>query len=570
MSFKRDEFNPDQPREPNGQFGSGGAGAAKKEALSGKGGASAPAMSPHLEKAHAKHAAAVEEYGAAKTALAAALKSGDPTAIAAAQATHKYAMNKTSSAKHVIKKLSGLHEAKAPEAKAPEPKPAPPPPAKAPEPPPPPAPEPVHPKVAKVMSKYEQAKQEYEQAKVALAEAKKGGNLEEIAKAQAHHKYTMNKTSSAKHVIKKMSGQASDITVVKESPKAAAPKPAAPPVEAKPSMLGSYKSLTTVKVAGKNEAGGPLVGVVVGQNPAGTHSLVLQLGKGEPEWQANATLSTHLANSTWAKNQEKIAQEAIQSGKHETALIMPVKAQPASKPTPQVKSKEPVHVSPAQAGNALAMKAPSAWGKAHYSEWAKSLTTKETSAIVSYSNSGYGPTNAALRKGTVEGNSHVKEHVAQLDSALAKAPRLPHDVMLSRGMDGDLSHLKEGMKYEDKGFMSTSVGDKAAFDHKDNILRINAPKGTHGAYLLQSSHSHEKEYLLARGSQVRVTKVEMKGSKRYIHGDLIVTDAGNKDAAEQKLTEEEMQRLIEEEPETGDLSRNPRFNGHADDLIVTE
>jgi hypothetical protein len=571
---RTDDFNPNQPRAANGQFGEGGGGAASKES----GGNGAKASNPKHEKAKKKYEEALAEYETAKTYLAYAKGGGDPETIAKAQAQHKYAMNKTSSAKHVMKKLeappSEAPKAEAPKAEAPKAE-AP----KAPEPKPdPPAPEPPKPEPSpikgKAEMKYEAALKEYDAAKEALAEAKKSGDAAAIEKAKAQHKYAMNKTSSAKHVMKKLSDNEGG-TFSKAAPaKTEAPKPTAKETPKAPAPHLEHGN--TVKVAGATEAGGPKVGTVVGWNTEGTHTAILQLGKTEAEWHPNEKLSAHTANSSWAKEQEAIGKQVAKElgpGKSsmgplnleaevgqasKAAAKEKAQAKP-KKPTPQVSSSSSASsVSKTKAGPELVKSNPHAWGTAHYSAWKSSLTSKENSSIVAYSGSAYHSINSSLRKGDAS-----NAHVAAIDAALAKSPGLPHDTVLKRGMGGNFP-VEVGMTYHDKGYMSTSVSEGFGGSNK---MVINAPKGSKGAYLVQSSHPGEKEFLLPRGSQIKVTKVETIGGVRYIHGDLMPDVKLDQQQEWESLTEEERERLNAEEPEQDDLTNNPKFISTEEDFL---
>ena len=573
MTTTRDEYEP--LHEPagspaGGQFMSAGGG--------GGGGATTekePGEHPMLGTAKEKHAEITGAYLAAKAALAEAKKGGDAEKIAAANKLHLNLMHKASSAKLVVQKLSGTAAPKveAPKA-APAPTPAPP---VAPAAPPQPI---VHPMLASATEKHAAAVKVYYEAKAALGAAKSTGDPAKIAAAEKLHKQLMLKASSAKMVVQKLTGQHSS-----SAKPAATPAPAPAPVQVAPHLAKG----STVKVLGKTAGGGPLVGTVLAGHTQGQHSLVLQLGAVKAEWHTNASLASHTTNSAWAKEQEQIGQQTAQKvslaayssstdkpvnmltlmpqavqaqhfAAENAALHSANEAKIAAK-TVQVAG---VTVTPDKAGPDLAKQAPHVWGAVHYDEWKASLKGKENSAVAAYTGSAYQSINPALRAG---GNHELAQHI---DSALAKAPGTPHELTLTRGVSGSFP-VEVGGVYHDKGYMSTSLSNGFGGNNK---FVITAPKGSKGAYLVQSQHSSEKEFLLPRGSQLHVTKVEHIGGVRHIHANLlpdVKLDAAEQHEGEwKKLTEEEMARLVAAEPPEADLSRNEKFNSTAADLVLVK
>ncbi len=73
-----------------------------------------------------------------------------------------------------------------------------------------------------------------------------------------------------------------------------------------------------------------------------------------------------------------------------------------------------------------------------------------------------------------------------------------------------------GKTLEDKGFMSTSVGDRAAFGGSV-LLEIEAPPGTPMAYVAPISHYQgEREMLLAAGTRYKVMSVSSHGHQTVV------------------------------------------------------
>lgn len=154
------------------------------------------------------------------------------------------------------------------------------------------------------------------------------------------------------------------------------------------------------------------------------------------------------------------------------------------------------------------------WGKQHHGKWAASLSTSERDAIEDYTGADYSQINGALRGGmnAEKGQGQIARQAREIDSAISKAPPLDADTVLFRGMGkGAGVTFKVGQEFSDKGFVSTSmdrnVGDDFAVGD-GAFIRINAPKGTRGAYVdLLSPNDTEQEFLLPRGSRFKVRKI---------------------------------------------------------------
>ncbi len=378
-----------------------------------------------------------------------------------------------------------------------------------------------------------------------LEHAKQTGQTD---KAKQEYKTANNFYNQAKKLVAEKKAAAPKKEEAKPEPKKEAPpKPTAP--------APHLEHGNTVKVAGKTESGGPMVGTVVSWSPDGTKTAVLQLGKTEAEWHKNEDLSAHKVNSEWAKQQEKIGQavaKEIGAGKTEgtinlTQSVKAAQKEHAPKATPQV--------------SAPKEKTPDVVVKGHYKVWAKELAYSEKNALIDYSNSAYQDINNTLRtKGKEAAHPLVKAKIEAIDAALAKAPGLPHDVVLKRGVGGNFP-LTVGDTYEDKGFMSTSVGD--GFSGSNQFV-IKAPKGAKAAYLTMSSHTKEKEVLLPRGSQLKITNIEVKASIRVIHAELIVSD--KTDAADNEAPDDQEA----DDGEQIDLSDNPKFITQEGDLVLVK
>lgn len=177
-----------------------------------------------------------------------------------------------------------------------------------------------------------------------------------------------------------------------------------------------------------------------------------------------------------------------------------------------------------------------------YQQWRKQINSSEKKEIQGYTGSGYVPINGVLRE-TINPTPEAKlAHLAeakQISSAISKFELLDNIVVfrgvnldafgLSGGDDIFSTATEKGMKalvgttFVDKGFMSTSAVKSAAFNSKDAKISINVPKGKgRGAWVKPlSTYSHENEFLLQKGSGLKITKVEKVGGHWEIQADLV-------------------------------------------------
>lgn len=181
-----------------------------------------------------------------------------------------------------------------------------------------------------------------------------------------------------------------------------------------------------------------------------------------------------------------------------------------------------------------------------YQQWRKQINSSEKNEIQGYTGSGYVSINGVLRE-TSNPPSQVKDsYLAMADnisSAVSKF-ELNDNITVFRGVNLDAFGLsggddmfstatEKGMKalvgttFVDKGFMSTSAVKSAAFNSKDARMTINVPKGKgRGAWVKPLSfYSHEDEFLLQKGSGLKITKVEKVGGHWEIQADLVGNDA---------------------------------------------
>lgn len=163
----------------------------------------------------------------------------------------------------------------------------------------------------------------------------------------------------------------------------------------------------------------------------------------------------------------------------------------------------------------------------------KTLPPAVRVAAAWYSYHGDGHMNRLLRgqsdKLGDEGKAAAAQVIPHLD-AYTRANRLQHDAILYRGMrlDGAVAAKMEkpGSVFQDHAFSSTSSNEHVAHSFADKgggydttrvLVTIEAPKGTHGAYLTPHSHySSESEFLLARGAKFTTQSSRREGSTLHL------------------------------------------------------
>jgi SPP1 gp7 family putative phage head morphogenesis protein len=142
------------------------------------------------------------------------------------------------------------------------------------------------------------------------------------------------------------------------------------------------------------------------------------------------------------------------------------------------------------------------------------LTREERAVVSEYTGFHYKPMNDALRAG------RTHEYVPALDAAIDKAV-IPHDIQVHRGIRShpalsDMRMVKPGDVITDAGYQSTSLDRYGGFGG-GILLHIKVPAGSKALWLDDlSANKGEYEVLLARGSQLQITKIEWVGGSWHV------------------------------------------------------
>nr|WP_240981078.1 ADP-ribosyltransferase [Streptomyces sp. N502] len=137
--------------------------------------------------------------------------------------------------------------------------------------------------------------------------------------------------------------------------------------------------------------------------------------------------------------------------------------------------------------------------------------------------------NGYLRGDASKWSPYVQHNIDEVDSALA-GHAVPEDLMVVRGTG--IGHLKLdspfdmlGKTYDDKGYMSTSLGNHpvGAFAGEEAILHLRVPKGTPALWVenVGKFGQGERELLLGRGTEYRVTRVFMENGQVQVYGEVL-------------------------------------------------
>jgi hypothetical protein len=114
---------------------------------------------------------------------------------------------------------------------------------------------------------------------------------------------------------------------------------------------------------------------------------------------------------------------------------------------------------------------------------------------------------------------------------------VPEDVILHRGTGtnsfrlngvqfshGDSNRIPElvGTVQRDEAYLSTSVGNSAAFSSYEVQIKFRVPRGTPGAYVDSfSSHRGERELILGRGTSYYVHAVYKANGKWIMEAEVV-------------------------------------------------
>ncbi|GAA3304144.1 hypothetical protein GCM10020295_54520 [Streptomyces cinereospinus] len=174
-----------------------------------------------------------------------------------------------------------------------------------------------------------------------------------------------------------------------------------------------------------------------------------------------------------------------------------------------------------------------AYGNAYWNDFLDDLPTESREALRTYSGNEYDLINSHLRFGNDLDDS-LKHTISEMDKVMDTRP-VPEDVMIVRGTGVD--HIKinghplkspldmQGGVFDDQAYTSTALGKTPPppFDGKPVWMHLRVPKGTPALWIDHlSKYPGERELLLARGSEYKVTRAFMdQAGKWHVYGEVL-------------------------------------------------
>jgi hypothetical protein len=175
-----------------------------------------------------------------------------------------------------------------------------------------------------------------------------------------------------------------------------------------------------------------------------------------------------------------------------------------------------------------------AYGNAYWNDFLDDLPDESRQALRTYSGNEYDLINGHLRGGTPL-SDELKNTIAEMDKVMDTRP-VPEDVMIVRGTAVDYVQVNgrpietpfdmvDGV-FGDKAFTSTALGrtPPPPFDGKPVWMHLRVPKGTPALWIDHlSKYPGERELLLARGSEYKVTRVffDEAQNKWHLYGEVL-------------------------------------------------
>ncbi|WP_330345355.1 protein phosphatase [Streptomyces longwoodensis] len=168
------------------------------------------------------------------------------------------------------------------------------------------------------------------------------------------------------------------------------------------------------------------------------------------------------------------------------------------------------------------------YGNAYWNDFLDDLPPESRDSLVTYTGNAYDDINSHLRFGTDVPDSIVHT-IDEMDKVMGARP-VPESIMVVRGTGIDHLHLSspldmEGRVFDDAAYTSTALGEgpPPPFDQKPVYMHLRVPEGTPALWLDHlSKYPGERELLLARGTQYKVTRVFLDDAgKWHVYGEVL-------------------------------------------------
>ncbi|PAZ12438.1 protein phosphatase [Streptomyces sp. SA15] len=174
-----------------------------------------------------------------------------------------------------------------------------------------------------------------------------------------------------------------------------------------------------------------------------------------------------------------------------------------------------------------------AYGNAYWNDFLDDLSPESREALRTYSGNEYDLINSHLRFGD-DLDPSLMHTIDEMDKVMDTRP-VPEDVMVVRGTGVD--HIRidgqplkspldmEGGVFDDKAYTSTALGKTPPppFDSKPVWMHLRVAKDTPALWIDHlSKHPGERELLLAKGSEYKVTRVfQDTMGKWHVYGEIL-------------------------------------------------
>lgn len=164
-----------------------------------------------------------------------------------------------------------------------------------------------------------------------------------------------------------------------------------------------------------------------------------------------------------------------------------------------------------------------------YADWRTQLTQDERDALESYLRGGSVDPNRRLRGKLLTPQAdptEVQWVINNIDSAISKSPGVGDDMYVYRGLGAnwrdEITGLGDGAVMTEHAYLSTTLDRAVAesFSEGGVLMRIRVPKGTQAAWAPDLSDMRG-ELLIARGMQIRITKLDRIGDRWVAEAELI-------------------------------------------------
>ncbi|MEW2341059.1 ADP-ribosyltransferase [Streptomyces griseoaurantiacus] len=169
------------------------------------------------------------------------------------------------------------------------------------------------------------------------------------------------------------------------------------------------------------------------------------------------------------------------------------------------------------------------YGDSYWNDFLDDLDPSGRDALHTYSDHYYTEINGHLRGSHPNVDPGILHTIQEMDRVMGTRP-VPENVMVIRGTGIDHLNLRsplemEGNIYGDPGYTSTAFGRTVPgpFRYKPVVMHLRVPKDTPALWIDHiSANPGEREILLARGTQYKVTRVFMDDAgKWHVYGEVL-------------------------------------------------